>query len=63
VAFLKWFEKIDAPLTAGLLRPFRGDRVLEGGKRCEPDRLYQRVWDDLDAACKRSASSLLREPP
>ena len=19
------------------------------GKRCEPDRLYQRVWDDLDA--------------
>ena len=49
MAFLKWFEKIDAPLTAGLLRPFRGDRVLAEGKRCEPDRLYQRVWDDLGA--------------
>ena len=28
VAFLKLFEKIYAPLTAGLLAPFRGDRVL-----------------------------------
>jgi hypothetical protein len=43
------FEKIYAPLPAGLLTPFRGDRVLAEGKRCELDRLYQRVCDDLDA--------------
>jgi hypothetical protein len=49
VAFLKLFEKIYAPLTAGLLKPFRGDRLLAEEKRCELDRLYQRVSDDLDA--------------
>lgn len=49
VAFLKLFERIYAPLTAGLLKPFRGDRVLAEEKRCELDRLYQRVCDDLDA--------------
>src|SRR6516164_8507721 len=49
VAFLKLFEKIYAPLTAGLLQPFRGDRMLAEEKRCELDRLYQRVCDDLDA--------------
>jgi hypothetical protein len=49
VAFLKLFEKIYAPLTAGLLKPFRNDRILPEEKRCELDRLYQRVADDLDA--------------
>jgi hypothetical protein len=49
VAFLKLFEKIYAPLTAGLLTPFRGDRLLAEEKRCELDRLYQRVCDDLDS--------------
>ena len=49
VAFLKLFEKIYAPLTAGLLAPFRGDRVLAEEKRCELDRLYQHICDDLDA--------------
>ena len=49
VAFLKLFEKIYAPLTAGLLKPFRGDRMLPEEKRCQLDRLYQRVTDDLDA--------------
>ena len=49
VAFLKLFEKIYAPLTAGLLSPFRGDRALAEEKRCELDRLYQRVCDDLDS--------------
>ncbi|MBL8174040.1 MAG: hypothetical protein JNK48_05185 [Bryobacterales bacterium] len=38
VAFLKLFEKIHAPLTAGLLKPFRGDRILAEEKRCELDR-------------------------
>jgi hypothetical protein len=49
VAFLKLFEKIYAPLTAGLLAPFRGDRLLPEERRCELDRLYQRVCDDLTA--------------
>jgi hypothetical protein len=49
VAFLKLFDKIYAPLTAGLLQPFGGDRVLAEEKRCELDRLYQRVSNDLDA--------------
>ena len=49
VAFLKLFEKIYAPLTAGLLAPFRGDRVLAEEKRCTLDRLYQRVSDNLEA--------------
>jgi len=49
VAFLKLFERIYAPLTAGLLAPFRRDRVLEQEKRCELDRLYQKVGDDLNA--------------
>jgi DNA-binding transcriptional ArsR family regulator len=49
VAFLKLFEKIYAPFTAGLLAPFRGDRLLVDEKRCALDRLYQRICDDLDA--------------
>ena len=48
VAFLKLFEKIYAPLTAGLLAPFRGDKKLAEAKRSELDRLYQRLSDDLD---------------
>jgi hypothetical protein len=48
VAFLKLFEKIYAPLTAGLLAPFRGDRLLAEEKRCALDRLYHRICDDLD---------------
>src|ERR1044072_8453620 len=32
VAFLKLFEKIYAPLTAGLLTPIRGDRALAEAK-------------------------------
>jgi hypothetical protein len=49
VAFLKLFEKVYAPLTAGLLAPFRGDRALAEDTRCTLDRLYQHVCDDLDA--------------
>jgi hypothetical protein len=47
--FLKLFERIYAPLTAGLLKPFPGDRKLPDEKRCALDRLYQRIVDDLDA--------------
>ena len=46
--FLKLFEKVYAPLTAGLLAPFRGDRVLPEEKRCTLDRPYQHICDGLD---------------
>ena len=46
--FLKLFERIYAPLTAGLLCPFRGDPKLQNEKRSQLDRLYQRVLDDLN---------------
>jgi len=48
VVFLKLFERIYAPITAGLLAPFRGDKALAEEKRCLLDRLYCRVTDDLD---------------
>jgi hypothetical protein len=48
LVFLKLFERIYAPLTAGLLRPISGDRNLQQQKRCQLDRLYQRVVDDID---------------
>jgi len=49
LVFLKLFERIYAPLTAGILKPFSGDRKLAEEKRCELDRLYQRISNDLDA--------------
>ena len=48
LVFLKLFERIYAPLTAGLLHPFRRDAELPQSKCCQLDRLYQRVVDDLD---------------
>jgi hypothetical protein len=47
LVFLKLFERIYAPLTAGLLQPFSGDEKLSRQKRTQLDRLYQRVTDDL----------------
>src|SRR5205085_9071569 len=46
--FLKLFERIYAPLTAGLLKPFPGDRNVVEEKRCALERVYQRVVDDLN---------------
>ena len=46
--FLKLFERVYAPLTAGLLSPFKADVRLESQRRSQLDRLYQRVIDDLD---------------
>ena len=46
--FLKLFERVYAPLTAGLLSPFKADKRLESQRRSQLDRLYQRVIDDLD---------------
>jgi hypothetical protein len=48
LVFLKLFERVYAPLTAGLLSPVRGDAKLRSEKRSPLDRLYQRVVDDLD---------------
>jgi len=49
VVFLKLFERIYAPLTAGVLRPVAGDARLGAQKRHRLDRLYQRIVTDLDA--------------
>jgi hypothetical protein len=46
--FLKLFERIYAPLTAGLLSPVSADRKLQQQKRSQLDRLYQRIIDDID---------------
>ena len=48
LVFLKLFERIYAPLTAGLLQPAAGDSRLQQEKRTQLDRLYQRVVDDLN---------------
>jgi hypothetical protein len=48
LVFLKLFERIYAPLTAGLLTPVPADSRLHQRKRSQLDRLYQRVVDDLD---------------
>jgi len=48
LVFLKLFERIYAPLTAGLLSPVHGDARLPQQKRSQLDRLYQRIVDDLD---------------
>jgi hypothetical protein len=41
------FERVSAPLGAGLLSPVKSDAPLEPQKRSQLDRLYQRVIDDL----------------
>jgi len=46
---LKLFERVYAPLTAGLLRPIAADARLAEDKRHQLDRLYQRLVSDLDA--------------
>src|SRR6201987_4896191 len=48
LVFLKLFERVYAPLTAGLLSPVKAAFRLESQRRSQLDRLYQRVIDDLD---------------
>jgi hypothetical protein len=48
LVFLKLFERIYAPLTAGLLCPFRADTKLADARRSQLDRLYARVASSLD---------------
>jgi hypothetical protein len=48
LVFLKLFERVYSPLTAGLLQPYRADSKLQHNKRTQLDRLYQKIVDDLD---------------
>ncbi len=48
LVFLKLFERVYAPLTAGLLSPIKADARLHRQHRSQLDRLYPRVVDDLD---------------
>jgi hypothetical protein len=48
LVFLKLFEKNYAPLTAGLLHPYRGDRLLVAERLSQLDRLYQAVVTAVD---------------
>jgi hypothetical protein len=48
LVFLKLFERIYAPLTAGLLRPVRGDAPVPAERLAQLDRLYHRVAEALD---------------
>src|ERR1039457_3137211 len=43
LVFLKLFDKVYAPLTAGLLHPYRGDRTMAKDRLQQLDRLYQSV--------------------
>ena len=48
LVFLKLFEKIYAPLTAGLLHPYRGDRIMPEARVHQFDQLYRAVTAALD---------------
>jgi len=56
LVFLKLFERVYAPLTAGLLSPIKSDARLESQRRSQLDRLYQSVIDDLDTLVRASVS-------
>jgi hypothetical protein len=55
--FLKLFERVYAPLTAGLLSPISADNRLDREKQSQLDRLYQRVVDDLDTLISAPSAS------
>jgi hypothetical protein len=46
--FLKLFDKIYAPLAAGLLHPYRRDRTISPERLTQLDKLYQSVVAALD---------------
>ena len=46
--FLKLFEKIYAPLTAGILQPFAGDKSVPLERTSPLDRRYLAVVQSLD---------------
>ena len=48
MVFLKLFDRLYAPLTAGLLRPLLAETQIPPQKLSQLDRLYQRVTHALD---------------
>jgi hypothetical protein len=48
VLFLKLFHKIYAPLTAGILHPYRRDRAMTPDRLHRLDKLYRSVTNALD---------------
>jgi len=48
LVFLKLFDKIYAPLAAGLLHPYRRDRTMSQERLNQLDKLYQSVVSALD---------------
>ncbi|HUL13030.1 MAG TPA: hypothetical protein VLU73_12790 [Methylococcaceae bacterium] len=48
LVFLKLFEQIYAPLAAGLLHPYRGDKAVSEARLHQLDRLYRAVAAALD---------------
>ena len=48
LVFLKLFDKIYAPLAAGLLHPYRRDRTTSPDRLTQLDKLYQSVVAALD---------------
>ena len=43
VVYLKLFEKLYAPLTSAILKPFKDDRRLADSKASQLDKLYRAV--------------------
>ena len=48
VVYLKLFEKLYAPLTSGILKPFKHDRRVADDKTTPLDKLYRKVVRALD---------------
>ena len=48
IVFLKLFEKLYAPLTSSILKPFRDDRRLDYARTSQLDKLYRAVLASLD---------------
>ena len=48
VVYLKLFEKLYAPLTSAILKPFQHDRCLVDSKTSQLDKLYRAVIISLD---------------
>ena len=46
--YLKLFEKLYAPLTSSILKPFKDDRRLLNSKTSPLDKLYRAVLASLD---------------
>jgi hypothetical protein len=48
VVYLKLFEKLYAPLTSAILKPFKNDRRLVNSKTSPLDKLYRAALASLD---------------